>query len=152
MPKGYRARVHFAAVDRQAGQGLSLLPLNQEHAMVNKEWTKRGMPVYLCPLTVCLTSPTAQRDGIVQKKILSDKAKGIINTELQQKAYENRKGAVEPPYMAPSADPVDYSNVRTHMLPYTYLLRSLVVLPVPRLRSNYDPVHWVSCWHLLHKR
>jgi hypothetical protein len=95
--------------------------MHQEHALVNRDWTKRGAPDHIYLSTVFLTCSKARRDGIVQNKILSNKAMGIIATEVGQKAYIDRKGAVEPPYMAPSADPVDYSNVRIEIPPGTDL-------------------------------
>lgn len=44
-------------------------------------------------------------------KVLSDVAKGVIREAIQRGEYEDREGCCEPPYMAPSADPEDYSVV-----------------------------------------
>jgi hypothetical protein len=45
-------------------------------------------------------------------KILSTKAKSIISEEHIAGRYDDRKDSHEPPFMAPSEDPDDYSIVR----------------------------------------
>jgi hypothetical protein len=45
------------------------------------------------------------------KKTLSEAAKQRIRTAHASGKYKHREGRLEPPYMAPSADPDDYSKV-----------------------------------------
>jgi hypothetical protein len=47
-----------------------------------------------------------------QRLILSQQAKAIITEALQSNKYADRDDKLEPPYMAPSPDPGDYSRVR----------------------------------------
>lgn len=51
------------------------------------------------------------KDHFAAERILSSKAIRIINRELEAGAYADRKDEREPPFMAPSADPNDYSKV-----------------------------------------
>jgi len=44
-------------------------------------------------------------------KILSANAIAIISQNMQRGRYEHREGVREPPFMAPSMDPDDYSLV-----------------------------------------
>ena len=51
--------------------------------------------------------------NITCRKLLSERAKQLIRDANLSGKYAKRKGKLEPPYMAPSDDPDDYSNVWT---------------------------------------
>jgi hypothetical protein len=49
------------------------------------------------------------------KKILSPKARYIISKRLEAGEYADREDEREPPFMAPSVNPEDYSKVRSEV-------------------------------------
>ena len=63
-------------------------------------------------LTTILTEPAGTRTGQECHKLLTDKAKSIIQAAIEGGVYDSRTGEKEPPFMAPSTDPDAYSMVR----------------------------------------
>jgi hypothetical protein len=51
-----------------------------------------------------------------QTRILSSRARSMINRNIKNGKYNDREGANEPAYMAPSTNPEDYSMVSTKMM------------------------------------
>ena len=82
------------------------------------------------------------RENISCRKILSDGAKALIKRQFRSGAYKDRANELEPPFMAPSTDPDDYSKVRTFnpaLMPLHDL--PIVVLNLQRLRQHPGPLY-----------
>jgi len=61
-----------------------------------------------------LTGSAGIRDGGAKcYKLLTEKAKSIIRSEISAGLYDNRKNELKPPFMPLSDDPDHYSSVRT---------------------------------------
>jgi hypothetical protein len=81
--------------------------------VVNAHWVKRSMGTTYSPNGQSLTSSTAPAKWAECRKILTDVAKAVIRAEHEGGMYEGFENVVEPPYIAPSVDPEDYSKVGT---------------------------------------
>ena len=88
--KAYRCRARATKKNYIAGQSLQRIPFRDEHRLVNKEWDKRDVQTI---------------------RVLSKTARLAILRDSEAHRFDNRDSAREPPYMAPSADPNDYSKV-----------------------------------------
>ena len=53
-----------------------------------------------------------KRGEVTSKRLLTEAAKARIASDLARGLYEGRENEVDPPYMAPSPNPEDYSHVR----------------------------------------
>lgn len=114
-------------------QGYQGLYLHSEQSRLNQEWGTRDADC---------------------NRILSPAAILHIKAGEREGRFEGRAGRMEPPYMAPSADPMQYSKVRrtlTH-IKTTEVHCSSVVLAVCRLCYDPHPLCWMQSWGLLHKR
>ena len=54
---------------------------------------------------------SVKHDGICVRKIFTEAARAAVRSHLEGLGPRVQNEAREPPYMAPSADPDDYSNV-----------------------------------------
>ena len=109
-------RFHRARVKGKAGQGLEVISFGDEHRVLNTRLVQEcESPRPSCELVVVLTwSKDGQKHYKKCKRILSPKAKSIISRRLEAGDYEDHKDKREPPFMAPSVDPEDYSKVRSN--------------------------------------
>lgn len=104
--------------DFTMGQGFAPMSRDGLILVSNREWDLRCVfwpQLLYCPGCNRANQPFTKVDqaDVVQKKILSIRAMSKIKKDTCDGRYIGRKDAVEPPLMAPSYDPADYSRVRT---------------------------------------
>ena len=87
----FKSRAGTVATSHMAGQGFQSLSFAKEQAHVNKGWSKTSDAKQIC--------------------ILSPKAISEIASDVEKGVFKDREGATEPPFMAPSTDPSQYSKV-----------------------------------------
>jgi hypothetical protein len=51
------------------------------------------------------------KDHLDCTKVLTEKARELISSAIEAGKYRDREGILEPPFMAPSANPEEYSPV-----------------------------------------
>ena len=88
--KAYRCCTCATKKSYITGQSLQRIPFRDEHWLVNKEWDKRDVQTI---------------------RVLSKTARLAILRDSEAHRFDNRDDTREPPYMALSADPNDYSKV-----------------------------------------
>ena len=100
-----------AAPTLRAGQSFQSVSFGEEHAVINRLWALKRRS------DVDLSVGVAHRFLVTQSKlecwkILSEGARRLIHHNVLLDKYADRTDRCEPPFMAPSTNPDDYSRVR----------------------------------------
>jgi hypothetical protein len=110
-PRAFRYSSRKASNSVFAGQGFKSQSFAGEQKMVNKEWDKTRRYYTLCSIQLSHRLQV-KRTGDNCQKVLSPRAVEEIVASLKAGTYDQRKDALEPPFMAPSPIPGEYSKVR----------------------------------------
>jgi hypothetical protein len=108
--KTYRAALKAAAGAHRCSQGFESIGFDGEHRLVNKVWMKKCESTRLSSETTDLFAVESENQRHV--KILTDKARSIIKSAIDEGKYKDREDELEPPFMKPSEHPLNYSWVR----------------------------------------
>jgi hypothetical protein len=148
--KAYRSNVRAGTKSHVAGQGFQQLSFNSEHKLVNKEWVEKGMPSPIQSLCRSNVSK-ALRSKILTNRVFPEATRALISNKLAARHFNCREDRFEPPHMAPSADPDDYSKVCVKDIRF-YCQRSHpeVVFYMPRFPRYIDPLCWVQGSRMLY--
>jgi len=104
-----------AVMPHAGNQAFQSLGFDMERSIANARWaTKRPSNPYTVPgaSTNILLILVSRKNAVCQKK-LSVRAIELIRAAASTPAYAKRADRQEPPYMAPSENPDDYSMVCT---------------------------------------
>lgn len=93
------------------GQSLIRLRFDREHAIASEHLNGQGEARTLThPITIA-NRPPVIRGEVASVRRLTQTAKDKIAKDLVERKLKDRENCVDPPYMAPSPDPNDYSHV-----------------------------------------
>ena len=112
----FRRRFKRSRVKSKAGQGVQTIGFHDEQRTLYRQLKEECES--FCSLTQSVAILTEGKDGNNHfrcKRILSAGAIAIISGDLDDGKYKDRDDEREPPFMAPSSDPDDYSLVRDRM-------------------------------------
>jgi hypothetical protein len=113
----FRKRFRRTVAKSRAGQGVQTISFHDERRTLYRRL--RDECESFNPLPQSVTILTGDEDGeehFLSTKILSDCAIAIIKEAHNVGKYEDRVDEREPPFMAPSPDPDDYSLVCTNTI------------------------------------
>ena len=115
--RGKYKKFKRARVKGRANQSLQTISFQEERRVLDEQLVKECESP--CPSRRPAVALTCSKDGKKHfkcKKILSPKAISVISKRLEGGKYRNREDEREPPFMAPSANPKDYSSVCRNIL------------------------------------
>jgi len=97
-----------------------------------------------------LTTHPVTYNGGESIRLLTDAARSIIKPAIERGEYSDRAGGLEPPFMAPSVDPNDYSLVSPplHIIRRAICSIPKVVFVLQRFWGDHGPLHWVQGCHV----
>lgn len=110
--KVYRTGARKVAKKNKAGNSVEAISFPAECRRLKRanDLERERHSVLSC--VVLTKTPSEDGEGYLQcDKVLSVAAKAVITKAVQEGAYKDREDRREPPFMAPSVDPEDYSPV-----------------------------------------
>lgn len=110
--KVYRTGAKKLAKKNKAGNSVEAISFPAERKRLNRAIALEREHHSVSNCVVLTTMPPEDGAGYLKcDKVLSVAAKAVITQMVQKGAYEDREDRREPPFMAPSVDPEEYSSV-----------------------------------------
>ena len=106
-----RSYLQHGAKSFLAGQGFHSIGFDGEQRIVTKDWADKCESIQQ-RISALLTEPIVTGGEVQFRRILTERAKSVIRTAIENGRFRNRSDATESTYMAPSDDPDAYSRVR----------------------------------------
>lgn len=141
-----------AAKLHHGGLGFHPVDFSTENRIVRDGWTTTcKICIFTLPTTTELTTYTGTSSGGESVRLLTDRAKSIIQKATSQGEYRTRTDKLKPPFMALSVDPDDYPLV-CRFLPHSlvYILNSQsgarIAMTLQRLGSSVLDAGLLHAW------